>query len=112
MTHYFIPDQAIWPKLEIHVSEKKFPISKKRFGQFVAASHGASFRRGDSDRCPLTRAVQAIRPKAKGKGPYSSPGGRVTHEDYKLPPWAFEFMELYDDGASAVAAARKIGAIK
>lgn len=90
------------------MTRKIFPISKKRFGQYVAASHGASFRRGDSDRCPLTRAIQAVRPKAKD----TNGSGPAVVSTYTIPPWALRFMALYDDGATAVAAARKVGAIK
>ena len=93
---------------------KKFPLTKKAFGEFISTKHGAEFRRGSNDRCPLTRALQAIRPKAKGDDEPINVGDYET-----LPKWAIRFMELYDgttlesDGPlSAYAAAVRVGAIR
>lgn len=96
---------------------KNFPLTRKQFGNFIATAHGSQFRRGDNDRCPLTRAVQAYRPKAK-----NDTGERVTISSYdNLPKWALDFMGLYDGTSiygdtnkplSAYAAAVKVGAIR
>lgn len=88
---------------------KQFPITRKAFGAFILRTKGKGSRRGDSDNCPLTRAIQLARPKAKNG--YGS--GPVTVGDYeRLPNWAIKFMARYDGGASAAKAAREAGAIK
>lgn len=99
---------------------KTFPITRKQFGEFITRTKGKGSVRGDSKLCPLTRAIQAARPKAK----VTSDGvdRRVTVDDYNLPAWGSRFIQLYDGhmdddwgyvpALTATAAARKVGAIK
>ena len=95
-----------------------FPLTLKAFGEYIRRTKARGARRGDNDQCPLTLALRTVQPKTKG-GEKNDIGKYET-----IPTWAQKFITLYDGDVrnsegtgyepplSAVAAARKVGAIK
>lgn len=86
----------------------RFPLTKAIFAEFLLSNKRRQYVRNDSNRCPLARAISATQPRLKD-------GTRPTLVDVSsshFPKWAERFIGLYDDGASAIAAARKVGVIK
>jgi hypothetical protein len=83
---------------------KRFPITKAQFAKYLRKRNLPKFIAGDTDNCPLAKAVKEAtgNPKHGIGASFHYPTGSF-YEGEPLPKWAKKFVDKYDSADGKVS---------